>query len=190
MKIKNFIKYLENVREDDSSHLNDKLAANKKNERGEYDYDDDSTKDYGQYGEYDDFYDEEDEDYYAGRSDDDDDVCLSSTCTSSSSLSSSSLSSPRSVYLLSPIGGIKADADPPNETFRLDKMNRRIGDGSCNRPSPSPTSCNSSPSPLASSEVYARSEGRLPRFVDSTSFSFSVGDTDRFRPDDDEEEVA
>ena len=62
MKIKNFIKYLENVREDDSSHLNDKLSANKKNERGEYDY-----------GEYDDFYDEEDEDYYAGRSDDDDD---------------------------------------------------------------------------------------------------------------------
>ena len=56
MKIKNFIKYLENVREDDSSHLNDKLAANKKNERGEYDYDDDSTKDYGQYGEYDDYF--------------------------------------------------------------------------------------------------------------------------------------
>jgi hypothetical protein len=75
MKIKNFIKYLENIREDDSSHLNDKLDANNKNERGEYDYDDDSTKnyDYGQYGEYDDFYDEEDEDYYAGRSDDDDD---------------------------------------------------------------------------------------------------------------------
>jgi hypothetical protein len=74
MKIKNFIKYLENIREDDSSHLNDKLDANNKNERGEYDYDDDSTKnyDYGQYGEYDDFYDEEDEDYYAGRSDDDD----------------------------------------------------------------------------------------------------------------------
>lgn len=64
MKIKNFIKYLENAREDDSSHLNDKLSANQKND--DYDYDDDSTKqyDYGQYGEYDDFYDDEDEDYY------------------------------------------------------------------------------------------------------------------------------
>lgn len=88
MKIKNFIKYLENAREDDSSHLNDKLSANQKND--DYDYEDDSTKqyDYGQYGEYDDFYDDEDEDYYGseqtkssksdedkyGEEDDDDDV--------------------------------------------------------------------------------------------------------------------
>jgi hypothetical protein len=66
MKVKSFIKYLkENIREDEFSHLNDKLSANKKNEarwpEDDYNYDDDSTKNYG---EYDDWYDDEDEDYY------------------------------------------------------------------------------------------------------------------------------
>jgi hypothetical protein len=61
MKIKTFIKYLkENIREDDFSHLNNKLPANKKNEGrwpdDDYDYGDDSTKDYG---DYDDWYDDE-----------------------------------------------------------------------------------------------------------------------------------
>jgi len=65
MKIKTFVKYLkENIRKDDFSHLNDDLSANKRNEAGGYDYDDDSTQDYG---DYDDWYDEEDEDYYAGK---------------------------------------------------------------------------------------------------------------------------
>lgn len=67
MKIKTFIKYLENVREDEFSHLNDELSANKKNEarwpEDDYDFEDDSTKDYG---EYDDWYDE-DETYYSGK---------------------------------------------------------------------------------------------------------------------------
>ncbi len=80
MKIKTFIKYLENIREDEFSHLNNGLSANKKNEarwpEGDYEYDDDSTKDYG---EYDDWYDEEDDKYYSGKKssnpkfDDDDD---------------------------------------------------------------------------------------------------------------------
>jgi hypothetical protein len=81
MKVKSFIKYLqENTREDEFSHLNDKLSANKKNEarwpEDDYEYDDDSTKDYG---EYDDWYDDEDDKYYSGRKssnpkfDDDDD---------------------------------------------------------------------------------------------------------------------
>jgi hypothetical protein len=61
MKIKTFIKYLkENVRDDEFSHLNDDLSANKKNEGrwpdDDYTYDDDSTKDYG---DYDDWYDDE-----------------------------------------------------------------------------------------------------------------------------------
>ena len=61
MKIKTFIKYLkENIREDDFSHLNNKLPANKKNEGrwpdDDYEYGDDSTKDYG---DYDDWYDDE-----------------------------------------------------------------------------------------------------------------------------------
>lgn len=82
MKIKNFIKYLENYREDEFSHLNDKLSANKKNEgrwdNDGYDYDDDSTKDYSGYGEYDDWYEDEDQ-YHTGKKssnpkfDDDDD---------------------------------------------------------------------------------------------------------------------
>jgi len=63
MKIKTFIKYLENIREDEFSHLNNNLSANKKNEARwdddddyNYKYDDDSTKDYG---DYDDWYDDE-----------------------------------------------------------------------------------------------------------------------------------
>jgi len=61
MKIKSFIKYLkENTREDEFSHLNDDLSANKKNEArwpdDDYEYDDDSTQDYG---DYDDWYDDE-----------------------------------------------------------------------------------------------------------------------------------
>lgn len=96
MKVKSFIKYLqENAREDEFSHLNDELSANKKNEarwpEDDYGYDDDSTKDYG---DYDDWYDDEstrdnarkssnpkfddydeDDDYYEyDESDDDDDV--------------------------------------------------------------------------------------------------------------------
>jgi hypothetical protein len=96
MKVKSFIKYLqENTREDEFSHLNDELSANKKNEarwpEDDYEYDDDSTKDYG---DYDDWYDDEstrdnarkssnpkfddydeDDDYYEyDESDDDDDV--------------------------------------------------------------------------------------------------------------------
>ncbi len=65
MKIKDFIKFLkENIREDDLSHLNDGLPANKRNEarwpEDDYDYDDDSTKDYED--DYDD-----DDDYYYGK---------------------------------------------------------------------------------------------------------------------------
>jgi len=80
MKVKTFIKYLENVREDEFSHLNDKLSANKKNEarwdEDDYNFEDDSTKDYG---DYDDWYDDEDDAYYSGKKssnpkfDDDDD---------------------------------------------------------------------------------------------------------------------
>lgn len=82
MKVKTFIKYLENIREDDFSFLNDDLSANKKNEGrwpdDGYDFEDDSTQDYG---DYDDWYDdeEEDKDYYSGKKssnpkfDDDDD---------------------------------------------------------------------------------------------------------------------
>jgi hypothetical protein len=63
MKIKSFIKYLkENIRDDEFSHLNDKLPANKKNEarwpEDEYEFEDDSTKDYG---DYDDWYDDGDD---------------------------------------------------------------------------------------------------------------------------------
>lgn len=52
MRVKTFVKYLENLREDEFSHLNDKLSSNKKNEArwdddDDYTYDDDSTKDYG-----------------------------------------------------------------------------------------------------------------------------------------------
>jgi hypothetical protein len=66
MKVKSFLKYLkENIREDEFSHLNDRLSANKKNEArwpdDEYEYQDDSTKDYG---DYDDWYDDEDDAYY------------------------------------------------------------------------------------------------------------------------------
>ena len=32
MRVKTFVKYLENLREDEFSHLNDKLSSNKKNE--------------------------------------------------------------------------------------------------------------------------------------------------------------
>jgi len=92
MKIKTFIKYLENLREDEFGHLNDKLSANKKNEGrwdDDYDYDDDSTKNYSGYGEYDDWYedddqtgkkssnpkfDDDDDDYGYEDGDDDDDV--------------------------------------------------------------------------------------------------------------------
>jgi hypothetical protein len=90
MKIKTFIKYLENIREDEFSHLNNELSANKKNEarwpEDDYGYDDDSTKDYG---DYDDWYDDEstrdnsrkssnpkfddEDDDYGYESDDDDD---------------------------------------------------------------------------------------------------------------------
>lgn len=81
MKVKTFVKYLENIRDDEFSHLNDKLSSNNKNEGrwpdDDYDYGDDSTKDYG---DYDDWYDDEDEKYYSGRKssnpkfeDDDDD---------------------------------------------------------------------------------------------------------------------
>jgi hypothetical protein len=62
MKIKTFVKYLkENIREDEFSHLNNDLSANKKNEARwpedqDYDYNDDSTQDYG---DYDDWYDDE-----------------------------------------------------------------------------------------------------------------------------------
>lgn len=80
MKVKSFIKYLENIREDEFSHLNDELSANKKNEarwpEDDYDFEDDSTKDYG---DYDDWYDDEDDKYYSGKKssnpkfDDDDD---------------------------------------------------------------------------------------------------------------------
>jgi hypothetical protein len=55
--------YLEAVRGDDSSHLNDGLSANRKS--GGYDYNDDSTQNYDDWS---DWYDEEDDDYYAGRS--------------------------------------------------------------------------------------------------------------------------
>lgn len=69
MKIKTFINYLkENIREDEFSHLNDELSANRKNEArwpdDDYQYDDDSTKDYG---DYDDWYDDEDDNYYSGK---------------------------------------------------------------------------------------------------------------------------
>jgi hypothetical protein len=91
MRVKTFIKYLENIREDEFSHLNDDLHSNKKNEarwpEDDYDYGDDSTKDYG---DYDDWYDDEstrdnarrssnskfdddDDDYDYGNDDDDDD---------------------------------------------------------------------------------------------------------------------
>jgi hypothetical protein len=93
MKVKTFIKYLENIREDEFSHLNNDLSANKKNEArwpdDDYEYEDDSTKDYG---DYDDWYDDEstrdnarkssnpkfndydDYDYDDGDDDDNDDV--------------------------------------------------------------------------------------------------------------------
>ncbi len=81
MKVKSFIKYLqENIREDEFSHLNNDLSANKKNEarwpEDDYEYEDDSTKDYG---DYDDWYDDVDDDYHGKRTssnpkfDDDDD---------------------------------------------------------------------------------------------------------------------
>lgn len=80
MKVKTFVKYLENIRDDEFSHLNDELSSNKKNEGrwddDDYEYGDDSTKDYG---DDDDWYDDEDEKYYSGRKssnpkfDDDDD---------------------------------------------------------------------------------------------------------------------
>lgn len=79
MRVKTFIKYIkENIRKDEFDHLNDDLDANKKGRWPDdgYKYDDDSTKDYG---EYDDWYDDEDEKYYSGRKssnpkfDDDDD---------------------------------------------------------------------------------------------------------------------
>lgn len=82
MKVKTFIKYLENIREDEFSHLNNNLSANKKNEarwpEDDYKYEDDSTKDYG---DYDDWYDDDEEDdkYYSSKKssnpkfDDDDD---------------------------------------------------------------------------------------------------------------------
>ncbi|NBP16435.1 hypothetical protein EBU95_18955 [bacterium] len=62
MKIKHYTKFIEGVRKDDLSHLNDGLSANKKNEGRwpedeDYDFEDDSTKDYG---DYDDWYDESD----------------------------------------------------------------------------------------------------------------------------------
>ena len=67
MKIKSFVKYLkENIREDEFSHLNNDLSANKKNEarwpEDDYEYEDDSTKDYG---DYDDWYDDSDD--YQGK---------------------------------------------------------------------------------------------------------------------------
>ena len=71
MKVKTFINYLkENIRDDEFSHLNDDLSANKKNEGrwsdDDYDYGDDSTKDYG---DYDDWYDDDegDDKYYSGK---------------------------------------------------------------------------------------------------------------------------
>jgi hypothetical protein len=83
MNINNFLDYLkENIRKDDLSHLNDNLPANKKNEArwpdddDDYDYADDSTKDYG---DFDDWYDDDDDNNKYGRKssnpkfDDDDD---------------------------------------------------------------------------------------------------------------------
>ena len=67
MKIKSFIKYLtENTREDEFSHLNDDLSANKRNEGrwDDYNYDDDSTQNYG---DDDDWYDDDDDDDYYGK---------------------------------------------------------------------------------------------------------------------------
>lgn len=91
MKVKDFIDFLkENIRKDDLSHLNDDLAANKKNEArwpsdddDDYEYEDDETKDYG---DYDDWYDDDnyepkkssnpkfdkDDDYYEDDDQDDD----------------------------------------------------------------------------------------------------------------------
>lgn len=58
MKIKQFNTFIkEAIRKDDLSHLNDDLPANNQNDKGGYDYEDDSTKDYGY---YDDWYDESD----------------------------------------------------------------------------------------------------------------------------------
>ena len=64
MKVKSFIKYLqESTRQDEFSHLNNDLSANKKNEArwpddedGVYDFEDDSTN---AYNDYDDWYDDE-----------------------------------------------------------------------------------------------------------------------------------
>jgi hypothetical protein len=53
MKIKTFVKYLkENIREDEFSHLNDNLYANNEARWDDYNYDDDSTYDYGDYGDW------------------------------------------------------------------------------------------------------------------------------------------
>jgi len=55
--------YLEAIRQDDDSHLNDGLSANRKS--FEYDYEDDSTRDYDDWSDWED---EVDDDYYAGQS--------------------------------------------------------------------------------------------------------------------------
>jgi hypothetical protein len=55
MKVKKFITYLENIREDELRHLNNDLSANKKNE-GRWDNEDDDSKGYG---EFDDWYDDD-----------------------------------------------------------------------------------------------------------------------------------
>ena len=58
MKIKQFNTFIkEAIRKDDLGHLNDDLPANSQNDKGGYDYEDDSTKDHGY---YDDWYDESD----------------------------------------------------------------------------------------------------------------------------------
>ena len=85
MRVRKFIEYLENIRQDDSSHLNNDLSANKNEGRLDddgYDYDDDTTKDYG---DYDDWYDDEDKNYYSGKKssnpkfDEDDEYILNSS---------------------------------------------------------------------------------------------------------------
>ena len=70
MKLKGFIKYLEAVREDEFSGLNDDLPDNKSKSSKDqdwedfYQYNDDSTRGFR---DYEDWYDDEDDDYY-GRS--------------------------------------------------------------------------------------------------------------------------
>jgi len=73
MKIKDFISFLkENIREDEHSHLNDKLDINKRNEARWSDDDDDDDEYFNRYGDEGDDYD--DYDTYGSKDKEDSDV--------------------------------------------------------------------------------------------------------------------